>query len=68
MHLWCIMLCYLRKGKSTTEMQKEIFPVYGKGVVTNRTCQTLFAKFIGTADILPKKFFAVGLSYALEDV
>ena len=40
----------------------------GERAVTDQTCQKWFAKFLGTFDILAKQFFAVGLSYALEDV
>ena len=36
--------------------------------MTDQTCQKWFAKFLGTFDILTKSLFAVGLSYALEDV
>ena len=39
------MLYYFRKGKNTTEMQKEICAVYGEGAVTDATCQKWFAKF-----------------------
>ena len=42
--------------------------MYGEGTVTDQTCQKWFAKFLGTINILAKEFFAVGLSYALEDV
>ena len=34
----------------------------------DQMCQKWFVKFLGTIDILAKYFFAVGLSYALEDV
>ena len=40
----------------------------GEGAVTDRMFQKWFVKFRGTTDILAKQFFAVGLSYALEDV
>ena len=46
---------------------KNICAVYGKGAVTDWTCRKWFAKFIGTIDILAKKFSAVGVSRALED-
>ena len=62
------MLYYFKKGKNATEMQKKICAVYGEGAVTYQMCQKWFAKFLGTVDILAKKFFAVGLSDALEDV
>ena len=48
------MLYYFKKGKNTTEMQKEICAVYGEGTKTDRTCQKWFAKFICTIDILAK--------------
>ena len=44
-----------------------ICPVYGEGAVTDPTCQKWFVKFLGTVDIFAKYFFAVGLSYALEE-
>ena len=44
-----------------------ICAVYG-GAVTDRTCQKWFVKMLGTIDILTKQFFAMRLSYALEDV
>ena len=62
------MLYYFKKGKNATEMQKKICAVCGEGAVTDQTCQKWFAKFLGTIDILAKKFFALGLSYALENV
>ena len=67
-HFRHIMLYYLQKGKNTIETQKKICAVYGEGAVTDRTCQKWFAKFLGIIDILAKSFFALGLSYALEDV
>ena len=66
-HFWRIMLYYFKKGKNATETQKKICAV-NEGAVTEWTCQKWFAKFLGTTDILAKKFFAVGLSHALEDV
>ena len=39
------MLYYFKKGKNTTETQKEDCAVYGEGAVTGRTCQKWFAKF-----------------------
>ena len=39
------MLYYFKKGKNTTEMQKKICVVYGKGAVTDWMCQKWFAKF-----------------------
>ena len=44
-HFRYIMLYYLKKGKNTTEMQKEICAVYGKGAVTDRTYQKWFVMF-----------------------
>ena len=38
-HFRCIMLYYFKKGKSPTEMQKQIC------AVTDQTCQKWFAKF-----------------------
>ena len=32
------MLYYFEKGKNTTEMQKEMYVVYGEGVMTNQAC------------------------------
>ena len=65
------ILCFIfsRKGNTNaTETQKKICAVYGEGAVTDGTCQKWFAKFLGIIDILAKYFFAVGLSYVLEDV
>ena len=67
-HFRHTMLYYFKKGKNATEMQKKICAVYGEGVVTDQTCQKWFGMFLGTTDILAKLFFAMGLSYALEDV
>ena len=36
---------YFKKGKNTTETQKKICMVYGKGAVTDWMCQKWFAKF-----------------------
>ena len=47
--------------------KKMICAVYGEGVVTDRTCQKWFVKFLGTIDILAKQVCAVGLSFALEE-
>ena len=33
-HFRHIMLCYFKKGKNKTEMQKRICAVYGEGAVT----------------------------------
>ena len=62
------MLYYFKKGKNTTETHKKICTVYRKGAVTDQTCEKWFAKFLGTIDILAQYFFAVGMSYVLEDV
>ena len=39
------MLYYFNKDKSATETQKKICAVYGKGAVTDQTCQKYFVKF-----------------------
>ena len=40
------MLYYFKKGKNTTEMQKQkICAVYGEGDVTDQMCQKWFVKF-----------------------
>ena len=44
-HFWHIMLYYSQKGKSSTEMHKNICAVYGEAAVTDGTCQKWFAKF-----------------------
>ena len=44
-HFQLIMLCYFKKGKNATEMQKKICAVYGEGAVTDPTCQKWFVKF-----------------------
>ena len=68
-HFWHIRLYYFKKGNNTNEMQKKnVCVVYGEGAVTDQMCQKWFVKFIGTIDILAKQLFAVGLSYALEDI
>ena len=53
-HFWHVMLYYLKKGKNTTETQKQICAVCGEGTVTDRTCQKWFARFLATIDILAK--------------
>ena len=53
-HFWHIMLYFFKKGKNATETQKKICAVYGEGAVTDRTCEKLSAKFLGTTDILAK--------------
>ena len=44
-HFRYIMLYYFKKGKNATETQKMICAVYGKGSVTDQTCQKWFVKF-----------------------
>ena len=44
-HFWHIMLYYFKNGKSTTEMQKKFFAVYGEGAVIDQMCQKWFVKF-----------------------
>ena len=48
--------------------QNKTCAVYGEDVVTDWMCQKWFAKFLATIDILAKYFFALRLSYTLEDV
>ena len=36
---------FFKKGKNITEMPKKVCAVYGKGAVTDWTCQKWFAKF-----------------------
>ena len=43
-HFWHTILYYFKKGKNATEMQKEIWAVYGEGAVADRMCQRWFAK------------------------
>ena len=43
-HFRHIMLCYFKKGKNATEMQKKNCTAYGEGAVTDETCQKWFAK------------------------
>ena len=50
------------------QKRKKDFAVCGEGTVTDQTCQKCFVNFLGTINILAKKFFAGGLSYVLEDV
>ena len=35
-HFWHSMICYFKKGKNATEMQKKTCAVYGKGAVTDQ--------------------------------
>ena len=41
-HFWHIVLQNFKKGKNATETQKMICAVYGKGAVTDQTCQKWF--------------------------
>ena len=68
-HFWHIMLYYFKKGKNTIEMQKK----KDWCSVWRRFCDWLnmskvVGKFPGATNTLAKEFFAVELSYALEDV
>ena len=45
-HFWHVMLYYFKKGKNTTDTQKEIYAVYREGAVAEWTCQRLSAKFV----------------------
>ena len=63
------ILCFItsRKLKNATETHKrKTDVVYGEGAMTEQMYQKWSAKFLGSTDILAK-FFAGGLSYALED-
>ena len=61
--------CFIISRKVKMQLkQKNICAVYGEGAATDRMCQKSFAKFLGTIDILAQYFFAVGMSYVLEDV
>ena len=40
-HFQHIMLYYFKEVKNTTEIQKKICTVYGKGAVTDQTCQVV---------------------------
>ena len=53
-HFWHIMLYYFKEGKNTTETQKLICAVCGKGSVTDWTCQNWFAKFCARDFLLDK--------------
>ena len=44
-HFQHFILYYFKKGKNTTEVQKNIGAVYGEGAVTDQKCQKWFAKF-----------------------
>ena len=44
-HFQHVMLYYFKKGKNTTEMQKQICAVYGEGAVTEQMCQKWSVKF-----------------------
>ena len=51
-HFQNLMLYYFKKGKITTEMQKEMCAVYREDAVTDRTCQKWFAKVCAGAFLL----------------
>ena len=53
-HFWHTILYYFKKGKNATEMQKEIWAVYGEGAVIDGMCRKWFAKFLGAIDIMGK--------------
>ena len=38
-HFQCNVLYYFKKGKNTTEMQRDICAVHGEGAVTDQLCQ-----------------------------
>ena len=42
---WPIMFYYFKKGKNTTEIEKEIYAEYEESVVTDQICQKWFAMF-----------------------
>ena len=71
-HFQHIMLYLFKKGKIATETQKkkgkekDLCSVWRR--YCDRMCRKQFVKFLGTIDILAKLFFAMGPSYALEDV
>ena len=44
-HFWHIILYYFKKGKNTTETQKNICAVYGEHAVTDLMCQKWFVTF-----------------------
>ena len=46
--------------------KKKICAVSGEVAVTNQICQKWFVMFLGTTDILAKKFLVVGLPYNWE--
>ena len=62
-------MLYFKKSKNVTEMQKKkkICAVYGEGALTEHIKSGL-QSFLVLLTFLAKKFFAVGLSDALEDV
>ena len=60
-------LLFQKKVKMQLKCKKKVCAVYGEGAETEWMCQKWFAKFLDTIDIWAKWFFAVGLSYALED-
>ena len=44
-HFQLIMLCYFKRGKNATEMQKKICAVYGEGAGTDWHVKRGFAEF-----------------------
>ena len=68
MNFCAVILILKREADTQLKRKKKTGAVYAEGAVTDQTCQKWFAKFLGTTDILAQQFFAVGLSYALEDV
>ena len=48
-YFWHIMLCYFKKGKNATEIEKKKdLCSYGEGAVTDWICRKQFAKFCAT--------------------
>ena len=63
------ILCFIiSKVKIQLKHKRKICAVCREGAVMGGMCQKWIAKFLDTMVILAKWFFAVGLSYALEDV
>ena len=68
-HFQCIMLYYFQKGKNVTEMQKKkICAVYGEGAIDWSNVSKVVCKVSWYYWRFGQNFFAVGPSYALEDV
>ena len=51
-HFQHIMLCYFKKGKNATAVQRKIGAVCGEGAVTDRTCPKWFVK-VRAGDFMP---------------